>query len=115
MEKKSDSGLTWRFPRVFWVANVIELFERAAFYGMYIYIALYLTNEVGFTDVETGVITGTFSCLLYFFPTFQGILADKIGFRSALALAFAFLTGGYGLLGAVPEKWAALRALPMAT
>ena len=30
---------TWRFPRAFWVANVIELFERAAYYGMFIALA----------------------------------------------------------------------------
>ena len=35
----------------------------------------------------------------------------ELGFRSALALAFALLTGGYALLGAVPEKWAAYTAL----
>src|SRR5436190_1173152 len=31
---------TWRFPRAFWVANTIELFERAAYYGTFIALAL---------------------------------------------------------------------------
>ncbi len=111
MDEKPETGMTWKFPKVFWVANTIELFERAAFYGMFIFVAHYLTKEVGFTDVETGWITALFSFLLYFMPTFQGMLADRIGFRSALLLAFAVLTAGYALLGAIPEKWAAITAL----
>ncbi len=37
------------FPRTFWVANVMELFERAAYYGMNSVLAVYLTGKV-----ETG-------------------------------------------------------------
>ncbi len=29
-----DEKLSWRFPRVFWIANSAELFERAAYYGI---------------------------------------------------------------------------------
>lgn len=102
---------TWRFSREFWVANVIELVERAAYYGCFIYLAVFLTKEVGYTDAQTGDITGTFAFLLYFMPTFMGALADKIGFRKGLAFAFAFLFAGYALLGAFPLKGAAILAL----
>ena len=44
--------LSWRFPATFWHANTAELFERAAFYGMFIALVLFLTRKVGFTDVE---------------------------------------------------------------
>ena len=42
---------TWRFPPAFWIANSIELFERAAYYGVFIALAVYLTSVVGFSDV----------------------------------------------------------------
>jgi len=113
MDEKPETGLTWKFPKVFWVANTIELFERAAFYGMFIFVSHYFVQEVGFSDVTSKWITGSFGCLLYFMPTFQGMLADKIGFRSALLLAFSLLFAGYGLLGAIPEKWAAVTALTL--
>ncbi len=32
------------FPSVFWVANVMELFERAAYYGLNSVLAVYLSN-----------------------------------------------------------------------
>ena len=104
---------TWRFPRVFWMANGAELFERAAFYGMFIALALYLTREVGFSDVETGYVAAFFSSFLYLVPTFTGALADKMGFRRALLLAFGLLTAGYALLGAFQTKPTAIAALAL--
>lgn len=101
------------YPVPFWTANGIEMFERCAFYGMYIVITLYLTDRVGFTDVQTGWIAGIFASLLYLLPTFSGALADKIGFRLALTLAFGLLTLGYGLMGALPTKATAIISLAL--
>ncbi|MCH8967431.1 MAG: MFS transporter, partial [Planctomycetes bacterium] len=95
--------LGWRFPRAFWVANTAELFERAAFYGMFIALVLYLTRDVGFTDIEAGYVTAAFASIIYLLPTFMGAMADKIGFRRALMLAFSLLTVGYFLLAAAPD------------
>ncbi len=91
--------LSWHFPRTFWFANVAELFERAAYYGMFIALTLYLTDRIGFDDVWTGYVGAAFASVLYLLPTFSGILADHIGFRAALMLAFALLAAGYSLLG----------------
>jgi len=107
----AEEKLSWKFPREFWVANTIELFERAAYYGMFIVLAVYLTREVGFTDVETGWVTGLFASLIYMAPTFTGALSDKMGFRQALILAFALLAGGYFFLGLWPNKITAVTAL----
>ena len=59
---------TEKFPKAFWTANFMELLERAAFYGFYIAITLYLTDRVGFTDKETGYVAGAFVAFLYFLP-----------------------------------------------
>ena len=108
---EQPAKLSWRFPRVFWFANLAELFERAAYYGVFISLTLYLTRMVGFNDVETGWITGMFAAILYFLPTFMGALADRIGFRRALILAFVLLTLGYALLGAFQLKSTAILSL----
>ncbi len=107
----SESGLSWKFPREFWTANVIELFERAAYYGMFIALTLFLTREVGFTDIETGWVTALFASFLYLAPTFTGTLADKMGFRQALILAFFLLGLGYLFLGLIPTKVVAVISL----
>ncbi len=103
--------LSWRFPRTFWYANGAELCERAAYYGMFITLFRYLNTDIGFTDPQTGLITALFAGGIYFFPTFMGIMADKIGFKQALMVAFTLLTAGYALLGAYQLKTTAVLAL----
>lgn len=91
-----------KFSKAFWVANVVELFERAAYYGVFIVITLYLSRILGFNDIQAATIAGIFSACLYLLPTFAGALADKIGFRNSMLLAFSLLTLGYGGLGLFP-------------
>jgi len=100
IEKKST--IKERFSRAFWVANSVELLERAAYYGVFIVITIYLSRILGFTDVEAAMISGLFSGGLYLLPTFSGALADKMGFKSALLLAFSLLTVGYAGLAIFP-------------
>ncbi|MBI1937084.1 MAG: MFS transporter [Ignavibacteriales bacterium] len=102
--QSSPQPIKWKFPKDFWFANFMELCERAAYYGFFIVLTLYLTDIVGFTDTETGVVAGIFYALLYFFPPFVGAFSDKIGFKNGLILAFALLTIGYTLLGLFHTK-----------
>ncbi len=108
-----DKRSTWRFPTVFWIANGAELFERAAYYGVFITLTLYLTREVGFTDIETGWVVAVFAAGLYLMPTFCGALADKLTFRTSLIVAFALLAVGYACLGFWQLKSTALLSLGM--
>lgn len=98
VEKKES----WKFPKAFWVANTVELFERAAYYGVFIVITLYLSRILGFGDIEAAAIAGIFQALLYLLPTFAGAYADKIGFRKSLMLAFFLLALGYLGMGLLP-------------
>ncbi len=91
-----------KFSKPFWIANIVELLERLAYYAVFIVITLYLSNVWGFSDIEAGVIAGIFSASLYLLPLFAGAYADKIGFRKAIILAFALLTIGYAGLGILP-------------
>jgi dipeptide/tripeptide permease len=105
------NNTSWKFPKAFWTANIVELFERAAYYGVFIAITLYLSRIVGFDDIEAAWIGGVFSAGLYFLPPFTGAFADKIGFRNAIILAFALLSAGYFVLGAMPYKAVVLPSL----
>ncbi|MDH6313561.1 dipeptide/tripeptide permease [Parabacteroides sp. PFB2-10] len=91
-----------QWSRAFKVACLVELFERAAYYGVFIVITLYLSRILGFNDIQAASIAGVFSACLYLLPTFAGALADKIGFRSSMLLAFSLLTLGYLGLGLFP-------------
>ena len=95
----SDGKTTWRFPRTFWTGNAAELCERAAYYGTFIALRTYLIRVVGLDDVQAGIVAGLFGGWIYLIPFFSGAIADRMGFRHALILAFALLTVGYGMLG----------------
>ncbi len=92
------------FPKVFWVANVMELFERAAYYGLNSVLAIYLTNSIaegglGFSEQSVGFLQGLIYALTYIIPILGGALADRYGYRRMLLVAFSFLTAGYFLSG----------------
>lgn len=90
------------FSRAFWTANIVELLERGAYYGVFIVITLYLSKILGFSDIEAGLISGIFSGGLYLLPTFSGAYADKIGFKNSLIIAFSLLSLGYLGLAVLP-------------
>jgi dipeptide/tripeptide permease len=110
-ERMTDAKPTWRFPGTFWIANSVELCERAAYYGTFIALRTYLLRVVGLDDVQAGVVAGLFGALIYLFPFFTGAAADRIGFRWSLILAFALLTVGYGSLGLVSSLGPVLAGL----
>lgn len=91
-----------RFTQAFWVSNTVELFERMAYYAVFIVLTIYLSNILGFDDIEASMISGLFSGGLYLLPIFTGAFADKIGFRKSMITAFALLTIGYFGLGVLP-------------
>jgi len=82
-----------KFPRTFWIANTIELFERWAWYGFFMLFANYLTGSLDdgglqFSQAQKGTIMGVGTGILYFLPVITGAIADKFGYRRVLALAF---------------------------
>ena len=90
------------FTRAFWVSNTVELFERMAYYAVFIVLTIYLSTILGFNDFEASMISGLFSGGLYLLPIFTGAYADKIGFRKSMLAAFSLLTAGYFGLGVLP-------------
>ena len=48
-------GNTKGFSRAFYVANTVELFERMAYYAIFIVLTIYLSNILGFNDFEASM------------------------------------------------------------
>lgn len=93
-----------KFPAIFWVANVLELFERWGWYAFYNgFFALYLTaaredGALGFSNVEKGTIMGTGSMILYFLPVITGAIADRVGYKKVLVVSFLTYILSYFML-----------------
>jgi dipeptide/tripeptide permease len=61
----------WKFSKAFWVANSVELLERAAYYGVFIVITLYLSRILGFSDVQGATIAGVFQVFYTYYLLLQ--------------------------------------------
>lgn len=82
-----------KFSKTFWVANTMELFERWAYYGFFMLFANYLTmstdtGALGLSQTEKGIIMGVGTAILYLLPVITGAIADRIGFKKTLFIAY---------------------------
>ena len=87
------------FPRTFWIANMMEFFERGAYYGLNAVLAVYLVDVLGFRQQEVGLLQGFVFALTYILPIVGGALGDRLGYRKILLVAFSLLTIGYFAAG----------------
>lgn len=102
--KSGFSATLKSFPRSFWVANTMEIFERMAWYGFFSVSALYITGSVetgglGFSSELRGNLQGIVTFFLYLMPVLTGALADRYGYKKTFILAFIIMTFSYYLLG----------------
>lgn len=95
------------FERPFWVANITELFERLSYYAVFTVIVRYLHENLKFSAEEASTLSGQFGGWVWFLAIFGGTIADRLGFRRALALAYLILSGSYFLLGSLDATWLA--------
>jgi dipeptide/tripeptide permease len=87
-----------KFPRAFWTANVTELFERAAYYSMASFVVIYL-GQLGLGMFWPSELNSWLWFLVYLLPVLSGAVADQVGFRKSLLVAFVLLAVGYFLMG----------------
>jgi len=95
------------FERPFWVANISEIFERLSYYGAFSSLAVYLQEKLNFSTEQTGTLTGIFGGMVWFLAIFGGAIADRMGFRRALSMAYLILAAAYFLIGSVGASWLA--------
>ena len=95
------------FERPFWVANITELFERLSYYAVFTVIVRYLHENLKFSAEDASTLSGQFGGWVWFLAIFGGTIADRLGFRRALALAYLILSGSYFLLGSLSAPWLA--------
>ena len=93
----------------------MELFERWAWYGLFAVLALYLTQStdegaLGFTQIQKGNIMGTVTAILYLLPLVTGAIADKVGYKKVLIIAFIILSSSYLFMGFVTGYFAVFAA-----
>ena len=95
------------FERPFWIANISEIFERLSYYAVFAALARYLHEALQFPTDQAASLSGVFGGAVWVMAIFGGALADRIGFRRALSLAYFILSCSYFLVGSIAAPWMA--------
>ena len=90
-------------PQNFWYANLIEMFERLAFFGSRAAAVLYLPKTaaergLGLGMDEKGFIFGIWAFIQCIVPMVSGGYSDRYGYRRSLAVAFTLNIIGYAAM-----------------
>jgi dipeptide/tripeptide permease len=80
-------GARTPFPRVFWVANLVEVLERFAYYGIYFGFGIYMAS-LGYSRSQLGIVQSFFLLFSYVTPVVSGTLADRYGFKKVLIVSY---------------------------
>jgi POT family proton-dependent oligopeptide transporter len=75
------------FPKVFWVANTVEVLERFAYYGIYFGFGIYM-QQLGYSRGQLGIVQSLFLLLSYAVPVISGSFADRFGFKRVLVVSY---------------------------
>ena len=91
------------FSKPFWAAYVSELFERIAYYGMAPVLVPYLVQVRHFDESAAIRVGGNLGFIVYGLTILSGMLADWLGYRRAMLLAYLLLAAGYAGVRAAPS------------
>lgn len=75
------------FASVFWIANLIEVLERFAYYGIYFGFGIYMTS-LGYSRKDLGIVQSLFLAFSYVTPVISGTFADRYGFKKVLLVSY---------------------------
>ena len=87
----------------FWIVNVMEMFERLAYYGVRAVVAIYMVlpeSQGGpeFTHIQKGAIFAWWAGVQSVLPMFTGGFADRYGHKNTISVAIVLKCIGYVLM-----------------
>lgn len=87
----------------YWIVNMMEMFERLAYYGVRAVIAIYILDPfsiggLGFTPTQKGTIFAWWAFVQSMLPMYTGGLADRYGHKNIVAIAIVLKIIGYVMM-----------------
>ncbi len=100
-------GMKWNF----WIANLIESFERLAFFGVRAVVGLYIFGDnsvLHLSMTEKGWIFGIWALIQCLVPMVSGGYTESFGYRKSMYVAFSINIVGYCLMANAVGFWSML-------
>ncbi|HDT12013.1 MAG TPA: MFS transporter [bacterium] len=98
------------FKKNFWIVNVMEMFERLAFFSVRAILPLWMVatadkHGLGLTFTEKGLIFMIWAACQSLIPMFSGSFTDNFGYKKSLYTAFSLNILGYVLMANATGFW----------
>lgn len=102
--------------RELWIIFGAKLLAILAYGIMNSTLVLWLSSDLGYSDIRAGLIVAAWSAAMTFFTVLVGSLVDAIGLRKAFLLGFGVCIFARGVLTFAMTRWLVLGAglLPLA-
>ncbi len=108
--KEGLGSQLFSMSRPFWMVNVMEMFERLAYYGVRVVIPIYIAqaDEIGglhFSQTDKGIIFLWWALFQSLTPMVSGGFADRYGYKKTIAASIVIKIIGYVLMATQREFW----------
>lgn len=99
----SEFGILKTASREFWIVNFINFFDGIAYFSMITILSIYLTQNIGFSDIESGTWVGVFTLAISIIIMFVGFITDSLGVKKSLMIGIVILGLGRVFMGVIPS------------
>lgn len=98
-------GFQGKYPKQIWYLFLTEMWERFSFYGMRGMLAVFMTDQLFFSDKDANLKYGAIQAFVYAFTFIGGLFADKIlGFKKSLFWGGFLMIAGSFILAISPKE-----------
>jgi MFS family permease len=96
-------------PRELWIIYIAYILENLAYkVGAASVLTLWLSSDLGFTDVKAGTMIASWSALMTLITVMIGSLTDALGVRRTFLLGFAVCLASRTVMALTVNKWIVL-------
>ena len=104
------------FPLGYWMLNIIEMWERMAYFLVRSVVAIYImqadeVHGLHFTAMQKGVIYAWWGVFQSILPMVTGGYADRYGYKKTLAFSVTLNVLGYVLMAYQTSFWGFFTAI----
>jgi MFS family permease len=92
--------------REYWTIQVINLLDSFAYFAFLNIAVVFLSENIGFSDVNAGYVFAVFTTTVTLMLFFSGFITDSLGIKKALYVSMALLLvsrGGIAICGFFPD------------
>ncbi len=110
IQKEREGLWLFGFPLGYWMLNVIEMWERLAYFLVRSVVAIYIMQAdeihgLHFTAMQKGVIYAWWGVFQSILPMFTGGYADRYGYKKTLAFSVTMNITGYVMMAYMTSFW----------